>query len=410
VGQFENIYPTKTQSPLRIHKIALCPLRLSGKWRHCRKSAPGNSFNKLSILLCKRKVKRKNNQSKFFVRNLNYFFCVILSAAIPAVSLDAQEIFSWSKEKEYCTPSVIGLPRAKAVILKYELQNVYKIISTDESGNYGNSEGKINRNHRFDLRVRFPIINKPSLTIAVGIKYTVEEFRFSDDMVLTYPFYKDLEDRPLKSAGIHFYVVKPTKSKKYFMLRASFDLNGDYGSKKFGKKEFLKFSVTPLIGWKKNENLSYALGFSYGYTFGKPLILPVISFNKNFNCHWGLESLLPINIRLRYTSNEKNYLYAGLELSGASYRLDNAGTAFSNYDKLHLFRSELRYTFNYEREIHDWLWFGVEAGYRQNFRFNLTNGSSGKSDVIISNKLKGAPLINASIFVVPPQSFLKKKK
>jgi hypothetical protein len=93
-----------------------------------------------------------------------------------------------------------------------------------------------------------------------------------------------MEDRPLKSAGLHFYVLKPTKTNKYFILRASFDLNGDYGSRKFGKTEFLKFSITPLIGWKKSENLSYAVGLSYGYTFGRPLVIPVISFNKNFSC------------------------------------------------------------------------------------------------------------------------------
>jgi hypothetical protein len=323
----------------------------------------------------------------------------------------AQELFSWGKEKEYCNPSVIGLPRAKAVIIKYELHTDYKIISTDKTGNFGNSEGEINRNHRFDLRVRFPIINKPSITIAGGIKYSIEEFIFENNaMTNSYPFYKDMEDRPLKSAGFHLYVLKATKSKKYFILRASFDLNGDYSSKKFGKSEFLKSSVTPLIGWKQNENLSYAVGFTYGYTFGKPLILPVVSFNKNFNCNFGIESILPISLKLRYTRNAKNYLYGGVELGGASYRLDNEGTAFSNYTKLHLFRSELRYTVDYEKEIHDWLWFGIEGGYRQNLLFNLTNGSTGRSDVIISNKLRGAPVINVSIFVVPPHAMLDKKK
>ena len=322
----------------------------------------------------------------------------------------SQEIFSWSKEREYCNPSVIGLPRAKAIILKYEVQPSYTMRSTGELGTYGNAAGKVSRNNRLDLRLRFPIVHKPSLTIAAGIKYTREEFMYSDEAPMNYPFYKDLEDRPLKSAGIHFYVVKPTRTNKYFMLRTSFDLNGDYGSDKFGKKEFLKFSVTPLIGWKRNENLSYAVGFSYGYTFGRPLILPVFSYNKNFNCNWGIESVLPISVRVRYTKNEKNFFYTGLELGGASYRLDNEGTAFSSYNKLHLFRSELRFTINYEREIHDWLWFGIEAGYRENLRFNLTNGPRGSSDIIVNNKLGGAPLVNASLFVVPPRFFLKKNK
>lgn len=321
----------------------------------------------------------------------------------------AQEIFSWTKENAYCDPSVIGLPRAKAVIIRYELQPNYSIRSTSKIGPYGDSEGRISRNRRIDLRLRFPIVHKPGLTIAAGLKYSHEEFIFSNNQSSGYAFYKDMQDRPLKSAGIHFYVVKPTRTNKYFILRTSFDLNGDYGSENFGKREFLKFSITPLLGWKKSDNLSYAVGFTYGYTFGVPLIIPVLAYNKNFNCKVGIESVLPLSLKLRYTKNDKNFLYAGLELGGASYRLDNAGTAFSNYNKLHLFRSELRYTLNYEREIHDWLWFGVEAGYRQNLRFNLTNGPRGSADVIISNKLGAAPLASASIFVVPPRFFLKKK-
>jgi hypothetical protein len=340
-------------------------------------------------------------------RRLNYF---VLITTLATHSSYAQEIFSWGKEKEFCNPSVVGLPRAKAVVVKYEVQTGYKIVSTGGLGNFADSQSRISNNHRLDLRLRFPIINKPSITIAGGLKYSKEEFGFTSKAMTSYPFYKDLEDRPLKSVGVHFYMVKPTKSRVYFILRTSVDLNGDYGSDKFGKKEFLKFSITPLIGWKKNDNLSYGVGFSYGYTFGRPLILPVFSFNKNFNCNWGIESLLPINLKVRYTSNAKNYFYAGLELGGASYRLDHEGTAFSNYTQLHLFRSELRSLITYEREIHDWLWFGIDAGYRHNLRFNLTNGPRGNSDIIIKNRLMGAPVINASIFVVPPNALLKKYK
>jgi len=341
----------------------------------------------------------------------NYLIYLIVSlSVVQAIPVCSQEIFSWSKEKEYCNPSVIGLPRAKAVIFKYELQPAYTVKSTGKLGNYGDSEGKISRNRRIDFRLRFPIVHKSSLTIAAGIKYSHEEFVFSDDQPMHYSFYKDLEDRPLKSAGLHFYVVKPTHHKKYFILRTSFDLNGDYSSDKFGKKEFFKFSITPLIGWKQNENLSYAFGLTYGYSFGIPLIVPVFSYNKNFDCNFGIESVLPLYLKFRYTKNDKNFWYAGVELGGASYRLDNDGTLFSDYNKLHLFRSELRYTLNYEREIHDWLWFGIETGYRQNLRFNLTNGPRGSADVIIRNKVGGASIINVSIFVVPPRFFLKKDK
>jgi len=326
-------------------------------------------------------------------------------------TVHAQEIFSWGKNSGYCSPSVVGLPRAKALVLKYEVLPGFTMKSTGRQGDYGNGNATLNRNRRIDFRLRFPIINRPALTIAAGIKYSHEEFRFrSADLQDGYSFYKDLEDRPLKSIGLHFYVVKPTRTNKYFVLRTSLDLNGDYSSDRFGKKEFLKFSVTPLIGWKINENFTYGVGFSYGYTFGKPLIIPAVSINKNFNCYWGVESILTIKIRLRYYPNDRNYFYTGFELAGGSYRLDNRDSSFMSFNKLHLFQSELRYMVNYERAIHDWLWFGVELGWRENLRFNLTNGPKAISDIIISNKPAGAVVANVSLFIVPPRGLLKREK
>lgn len=333
---------------------------------------------------------------------------VLSLVLLSPIAVWAQEMFSWSKEQGYCNPSVIGLPRAKALILKYEVQPTYIISSKAEQGSYGDDRATIKRNSRIDVRLRFPIVNKSSLTIAGGLKYSHEEFLFRNPTGTHYPFYGELEDRSLNSIGLHLYVVKPTHTNKYFILRASFDLNGDYDSEKFTKSQFLKFSVTPLIGWKKSDNLSYAVGFSYGYTFGVPLIYPVISYNRNFNCNWGIESILPVSLKLRYTKNEKNYWYAGFELAGTAYRLDNAGPEFSNYNNLHLFSSELRFAVTYEREIHDWLWFGLEAGARHNFGFNLTNGPKRRSDIIIRNRPGNALLMNVSIFVVPPRGLLSK--
>ena len=82
-----------------------------------------------------------------------------------APKINAQEVFSWSKETGYCTPSVIGLPRPKAFIFQYELQPAFKITSTAKDGNFESTSGEISRNRRLDFRLRFPIINKPLITI-----------------------------------------------------------------------------------------------------------------------------------------------------------------------------------------------------------------------------------------------------
>src|SRR6476619_4323416 len=117
---------------------------------------------------------------------------LILIVVLCTTNVCAQEVFSWSKETGYCTPSVIGLPRPKAFIFQYEAQPEYKITSTPTDGNFQKSSGEIDKNRRLDFRLRFPIINKPSLTIAGGIKYTREEFRF-DNYQTASAFYNNLE-------------------------------------------------------------------------------------------------------------------------------------------------------------------------------------------------------------------------
>jgi hypothetical protein len=64
---------------------------------------------------------------------------------------------------------------------------------------------------------------------------------------------------------------------------------------------------------------------------------------------------------------------------------------------------------NYEREIYDFLWFGLEAGVRTPFNFSLAESIRTRRDPIIRNQLSSAMLFNASIFVVPPRAFCKKK-
>lgn len=98
-----------------------------------------------------------NQVESFWKKGVNFKNIASLLKRITIVLLllsiehkcNSQEIFSWTKETAYCNPSVVGLPRAKALILKYELQPEYKIISTAKQGNYGNSEAKINRNRRW---------------------------------------------------------------------------------------------------------------------------------------------------------------------------------------------------------------------------------------------------------------------
>jgi hypothetical protein len=299
------------------------------------------------------------------------------------------------------------MPRSKGIDINHEVVYSYSIKSSP-SGSYTESgRGEVQSNSRTEIKIRLPVMLKPGFKMAVGFKYFQEDYEFDDLDENSFPFYRSLDDKPLRSVGGTVYIVKPFLGNKFFLARVGVTLNGDYTrDDEFATSEFLRFSVAPMIGWKKDPYTSFAIGLSLGRDFGRYSVFPVFSYNQSFSRKWGFESFLPVKAKLRFTPNEKNLFYLKAEGKGANYniRLDDPNL---EADRLYILQKlEIRYLLAYEREIHDWLWFGVEAGLRSNFRFNL-NDSPRNNSTIIENDFNDALLLKAGIFVVPPRKFLE---
>ena len=310
-------------------------------------------------------------------------------------------------DSTFCVPAVYGLPRSKGLEIKRETLVDYSITSTARQDFLENGAAEVKRNRRYDFKVKFPVINKPGLKVAAGLRYFVEEYRFENIGSVEYPFYQNLEDKSLKNIGGALYFVKPMKGRLYIVVRVSAALSGDYKIDAIPKSDFLKFSVAPLVGWKKNPYTTYAFGVAYSNNFGKQSIYPLLVYNHTFNSRWGFESLLPLQVKLRFSPNRKNFMFFKTELNGASYNIRLEETPFNDFQSLHLKKSELRFLLSYEREIHDWLWFGLEAGMRSNLNFELAESNDPDALTFIDNKFNTAAVFNMSLFIVPPRKFLK---
>ncbi len=332
------------------------------------------------------------------------FVCCSIAFAFPAL---AQESIINCTDSSFCVPAVSGMPRTKGLIIRQERIMDYGIRSNSNSESINSGRGEVSSNRRWEFKFRMPVISKPNIAIAVGVHYNVEEYKFEKSHNQHYPLYTSLEDKSLKSLGGSIYVVKPWRGKRYLLLRASGDLNGDYDVDGYSKKNFLQFSVAPLLGWKKNNNTSYAFGLAYAYNFGRPVFSPLFSYNHTFNRHWGIETLLPTKVKVRYTFNDKTLFFASTELNGASYNIHLRDSMFSQKGDLFLQKSEIRYLLTFEREIHDWLWFSLEAGIRSNIDFSLSDTFGPPRKALIRNHLNHAMLFSFSIFAVAPRKFLK---
>ena len=300
---------------------------------------------------------------------------------------------------DYCLPKINGVPIGKGLSIDYENQPNYALETIDKTGLYGNSKTQIKTNSRLKMKMKIPIMNKPYLTILGGLRYNFEEYHFETN-TNTNPLFNVLEDKGLKMIGSDFLLVKPTRSKNYWLLRVRADFNGDYNSN-FIQSDYLKFSVSPAWGRKVNNDFTYAVGLSYNYRFGSPLLLPIISFNKNFNEKWDIESILPVFIKLRYKPNKGLHWINAFDLEGASYRLKTLDASFPGYSNIHLHRSDLRFTTRIEKKLTGWFWLGADVGLNRNLTYNVTNSNRARQNILFENNLKTGFLFNFSIFISP---------
>ena len=324
-------------------------------------------------------------------------------------ALRAQETIMHCTDSGYCIPSIDGLPRSKGLVIKQERVQNYRISSTPSSDASGSGSAEVDYNRRWMLNLRLPVLNREKLKVAMGLRYNVEEYRFRNASELDYPLYQNLEDKSLKSVGAAVYIMRPFKYNRYLLLRGSARLNGDYGPSEQPRAEFLKYSATALYGVKRNQQMTYAFGLAYSYTFGRATLYPVFTYYKSWTQQWGTEILLPVYARLRYAPNEHYRFYLSTELFGANYNLHlGEGSIPGQGETVFLEKSELRYLLSYEREVYDFLWFSLEAGARTNLGFNVASDYRMiNNNRLLNNQLGTALVMNASIFLVAPKKFLE---
>jgi hypothetical protein len=332
----------------------------------------------------------------------------------PATAITQRPASKAADEKEYANPSVTGMGKSKGIIINYEWQPGFDITSTSPKASIGNKQGKVRRNNKFDVKAYAPLVNNPHLKMVAGFNYSFEEFNFEYPLPPEYPFYNNIEDRNLKSISGQLVALRPVNEKNFYVVRAKGELNGDYSSKEVAVPDYLKTTVEFLYGWKKNHAYSYGFGVQLGYALGRRRIYPAFLYNRTFNPKWGIEAILPANADIRYNASERSLWFAGFSVDGASYNINVNNISTPNIETLELRRSEIRARVRWEKEIYDFLWFGVEAGYRENLSFNAFEKEADdgfifakREDPLIDNKLKGAALFNVEIFLVPPRRFLK---
>jgi hypothetical protein len=311
------------------------------------------------------------------------------------------------------------MPLPRGLEISYKANLDYPVHST--STLLGPGRGEVEKNRIFTIKLKFPFLNKPKLKIAGGFMYSDEEFHFDDMPSNGYALYQSLNEKNLKSLGGALYFLMKGKNRSYFMLRMSGKFNGDYWKEHIGdvsQTNFLKFEIAPMMGWKLDPWKSWGVGVAFSYSFGEPLVFPVISYNHTFNSRWGIEALLPAKFKLRYQSSRLTYWNLIGKLSGGSYSIHMDAPGLNDFKTLELRQSEVDVSMNLEKGLNDWLWIEMAAGYRMNLKFDVTNNNnnrytlSGKrisgKDYVIDSFVGGGAFLKIGMYITPSKSLIRK--
>lgn len=333
-----------------------------------------------------------------------------IAAILCSISqINAQDPETETLEK-FASPGVRGMGKSRGIVLGYERLPQFDIETEAKDPRLENGFGRVRRNNKFDARIFAPLVNKPQTKVIFGIDYKLEEFNFQDMSPDSYPLYQYLEDKNLQSLGAQLAFLRSLDSRRFYLLRFTGELNGDWGKDDIDDElvDYFKSTFEAGYGWKKSPDFVIGVALQFGYTFGRKSVYPAIIYNRTFSDRWGVEAIFPANTRLRYNVNDKTLLYAGYKLEGASYNLYVDEGPLAEFEEIELRRTDVKGLLRLEREIYDFLWFSVEGGFRQYYR-NRVFDEIGSRDPILENDLSGAGYVRVELFAVPPRSFTQKK-
>ncbi|MCC3156712.1 DUF6268 family outer membrane beta-barrel protein [Hymenobacter sp. 15J16-1T3B] len=332
------------------------------------------------------------------------------------LSTDTARTDQVGQSQEFAVPSVLGSGPSKGVVAHYERLGNFSINSKlRDREPEGRASTNVTKNARAYIKAYAPLINHPHLKMILGLNYDREEFNFKSPEGST--FYRNLEEKGLKVIGAQLAVIRPVDQVHWYIARIKGELNGDYTSSELDVHDYLKMSGEFIYGWKRSPNFAWGIGGQLGYTFGRQSIYPVILYNRTFNPRWGVEALFPARVSFRYNATRSTLLFAGYTVDGYNYNIKLREPLQNGQQTLILRETELKPRVRLEREIYDFLWFGLEAGYRYNVSFNALDEANNKGlgllrksprPLLLDNTLGGAPYAAFELFLVPPRKFLNK--
>ncbi|MGB3467472.1 MAG: DUF6268 family outer membrane beta-barrel protein [Cyclobacteriaceae bacterium] len=292
--------------------------------------------------------------------------------------------------------------RPKLAEISVESLVDYQTTSVSETGN--SLTTKIDDDKLYKIKLAVPIKLKGKTKMGLQLKYYRQRFNFDDDTNLGQnELFDYLSDQTFVNTGARFIYRRKKSETENISFLAGAEMRSDDHS--WNSNSALYYANATYI---KNLSATKKIGFGAyaANSLGAYSFYPLFIYESALSKRITMELVLPKSATFRYRVNDRTFLSAKASFRGWRYNLSH--TIPDSDRAFTLRRSDAQFTLAYEREIHDWLWMGVETGYNKNLRYVMTNPGDRSRDAINTLSSKDATYLKFSIFVVPPRKLWSK--
>jgi len=321
------------------------------------------------------------------------------------LTLSCQFAFAWEgtdsiSDPTSITPNPFQLSDIRPTFLKVS----YRTLPAVSNYSYGEFQDvAFERNYLIDAELTLPVVFTKRLKLLAHLRHKNERLNLGE---IEGVYDKSLN---LKNSGVLFlYKLK---------LNEELFLAGHFGGAlKTDQYQFQRFTSildfnSSIVVGKENDlrNKRIAFGVILGNSLGRFQIAPLFIYDKQFNRDWMLEMKLPKEVIVRRIVKSDNfYLIGAVEATGAAYFLSS--DVYPGDMDIEYRRTAIEFRLGLEKEIHDWLWFGVDAGITQPIRSSLVTAGDASRNSFHDFGHQFTPFVNLSIFAVPPRKLIDRLK
>ena len=327
--------------------------------------------------------------------------CFTLSAQDIPIEIEATEVL-------FCQPGVTNASPSRGLVLEYGYRpsTTFGGLFDPNTGEAGDKNITQENWQDLILKVKAPLVNKTDLKVIIGMNHTEETYNFNPADISDQPFFQSLDGTKLKSTRFSAYLVKSLDSRFYGLARLEIGYNGDY--EKFVKFDdrYAMYRAAAMVGRKWSEDLEFGAGVLYTKTFRRTSVWPFAFMNYTLSPKWGIEAVIPVDMKVRYDINETRLLLMGLDYNSREHSVDFMLADDGNPMNVFFRRHSIAPTVTFQQRLFsEWTWFDISTGYHFGLNSRVRNDDLG---VDLSMPVGSGPFARISFFVSPPRKVICK--